>query len=163
MSGPTQSEELTLIQDSIRSANSKIRFFRIALGASNSAQAMANQDIQKILNGNYASERVSVSWDAARETLRYEAKIAFLATMCVESALPLGGSIDIQNDRGGWRIRGIGPRIKFEREQWDVLSNGDASELTAGSIQFGLLAAAFAKTGQTAQVGHSDSAISIIF
>lgn len=161
MSGVPQTPELKLIEESVENANARLKFFRVAFGAASGGQVMARGDLLKLLEGTFAGSRLKVKWDAYSDPTRSEAKIAFLAVLCLESALPMGGEIGIGAEQGEWKFHAYGPKIRFEAETWARLK-GQSSERPASSeVQFPLLAEALATIGRTALVGHSDSAVSL--
>ena len=163
MSGLKPSPELSLIEESIANANARVRLFRLAFGSANGAQRMARSDIVKLLGDCFGSGRIQVTWEPTSDVSRIEAKIALLAVLCLEVALPAGGKIVLRCDRGHWQMQAYGNKIRFDANPWGILSNStaDATELQPAHIQFALLRDALAQLGQTAQAGHSDSAASI--
>lgn len=163
MSGVASSPEMKLIEEAVASANARVKFFRVALGGSTGAQMLARSEILKLLDGCYGGGRLTVRWEPPSDPSRTEAKVAFLALMCIETVLPQGGDIVINADRGNWQLQAYGPTIKFDAELWASLTR--ETDLTIGSsqIQFVLLKAALDAIGQPPQVGHSDSAVSLRF
>ena len=162
MSGMGDSPELKLIEESIESANSRVRYFRVAFGASSGSQIMARTEVLSLLDGIYAGGRLTVRWDAPSDPTRSEAKMGFLAIMCAEAALPMGGEISVSCDRGNWQIQAYGKaKIKFEKEIWKLLNAPMPSDVPSSKVQFLLLGEAFTQLGLTPQVGHSDTALSI--
>lgn len=161
MSGLNNSPELKLIEESIESANARVRFFRVVFGASSGAQIMARPEVSGLLAGVYSGGRLNVRWESPSDPTRTEAKVGFLAIMCAESALPNGGEITITSDRGEWQLQAYGPKIKFETEFWSVLKGNLSTEIPSSKVQFSLLAQALSALDRKPQVGHSDSAVSI--
>lgn len=161
MSGMGDSPELKLIEESIQSANSRVRYFRVAFGAASGSQVMARTEILSLLDGVYAGGRFVVRWDAPSDPTRSEAKMGFLAIMCAEAALPLGGEVTVTSDRGNWQVQAYGTKIKFEKEHWKLLNAPIPSDVPSSKVQFLLLGEAFTQLGLNPQVGHSDSAMSL--
>ncbi|WP_089945504.1 histidine phosphotransferase family protein [Litoreibacter albidus] len=163
MSGLQPSPELTLIEESIANANARVRLFRVAFSAASAGQRMARGDIVKLLGDCYGIGRIQVSWEPTADVCRVEAKIALLAVMCLEVALPAGGRIVVRCDRGQWQLQAYGTKIRIEPAPWAFLRSptADAGELAPAYIQFALLRDALAQLGKTAQAGHSDSAASL--
>ena len=163
MSGVANSPELTLIEEAVASANARIKFFRVALGGSTGSQMLARSEILKLLDGCYGNGRLTVRWEPPSDPSRTEAKVAFLALMCIETVLPQGGEIVINADRGNWQLQAYGPTIKFNPELWASLTRETDLKIASSQIQFVLLKEALTSIGQPPQVGHSDSAVSLRF
>lgn len=161
MSGVSQTPEMKLIEESIENANARLKFFRVAFGASTGGQIMARGDLVKLLEGTFTGGRLKVTWDAYSDPTRSETKIAFLAILCLESALPLGGEIGVSAERGEWRFHAYGPKIRFEADTWAHLKGQAKGHAASSDVQFPLLAAALQSVRRTAQVGNSDSAVSL--
>lgn len=163
MSGLGDTPELNLIEESIQSANARIKFFRVALGASSGSQIMARAEIMKLLAGCYGGGRMKTRWDAASDPTRTDAKIGFLAIMCMETALPNGGEVIVSMEHGSWTVSAYGPKIRFEQPLWGLVAGKPYEDLTSGMVQFALLGDVMRMTGKTPQIGHSDSAVSLKF
>jgi histidine phosphotransferase ChpT len=161
MAGMGDSPELKLIEESIQSANARVRFFRVAFGAASGTQIMARTEILSLLDGIYAGGRLMVRWDSPTDPTRTEVKLGFLAIMCAEAALPLGGEVTIASDRGNWQVQAYGKKIKFESDLWAALNSPISEDVMSSKVQFLLLGEALTQVARTAQVGHSDSAVSV--
>ena len=159
MSGVAQSPEMKLIEEAVESANARVRFFRVALGASSGTQMLARAEVLRLLDGCYGGGRLAVRWSPPSDPSRTEAKTAFLAIMCMEIALPQGGEIAISADRGNWQLQAFGPMVRYDPEVWSALTR--EKTLPSSQVQFALLRDVFESTGQTPLVGHSDSAVSL--
>lgn len=124
MTGGTDSPEIGLIRESIDSANARIRLFRVAFGAAPHGAMMARSEIVDVLDKNYLSSRVQVTWSPADEVPRREVKIAFLAILCLTTALPWGGLIDVRRDPGGsWIAEAEAEKTRIEEEVWSTLDD----------------------------------------
>ncbi|RLJ41718.1 histidine phosphotransferase ChpT [Litoreibacter meonggei] len=163
MSGLPPSPELSLIEESIANANARVRLFRLAFGVASDGQRMARGDIVKLLGDCYGNGRIQVIWEPTSDVSRIEAKIAFLAVLCLEAALPAGGKIVLRCDRGRWQMQAYGSKIRFDPAPWNLLSSNmpDTSEFQPAHVQFILLRDTLAQLGKTALAGHSDSAASL--
>ncbi len=163
MSGLGDTPEMKLIEESIASANARIQFFRVALGASSGTQIIARAEIMKLLAGCYGTGRLKTRWDAASDPTRTQTKVGFLAIMCMETALPNGGEVIVSNEHGAWSIQAYGPKIRFDAGLWGLVAGKPHEDLTSGMVQFGLLGEALKMTSKIPQIGHSDSAVSLKF
>ena len=155
--------EFALISDSVSNANAKIRFFRIAFGLASPDQGAARSQILSILGDFYRDTRIRADWAVANDCYRSEAKAAFLAMMCIESALPFGGDIQISRADGAWRVSGSGTKLKFEPELWEAAHKGNNPAIDPKSVQFPLLHGALARLGRSLSLARSDTSITLDF
>ncbi len=133
------SPEMEMISQSIEMANSRLRLYRVAFGTVGDGQMMSRSEILSILGSVNAAQRHHLSWASSRELTRRQVKLAFLALMCVETALPWGGEITVSDNPSGLRLAGLADRIKHDDGLWDALTTGEhPGELTSARIQFGL-------------------------
>lgn len=133
--------EMALIQDSCDNASARIRFFRIAFGAAGEGQALAASEIRATFEALTRTGRITADWQIADRVPRHEVQLAFLAYLCAESALPLGGTITMARRDGGIRTEATGPRIKVEPDCWAFLTgDGTLAQVNAAQVQFALLA-----------------------
>jgi len=140
--GATRGPEMALIAQSVAAANARIRFFRVAFGLSSDDQRLGRPEVVSILSDLTAGGRVSIDWQLPSDLLRREAKLIFLAILCVESAMAFGGRITITQDGGRYSISGKAARLKIDVGVWEHLSNPTASvELTPALVHFALLPA----------------------
>ncbi len=166
MSGATPGPELALISESVTSANARIRFFRIAFGAAEPEQTVKRAEILSILSDMTRGGRLNITWQAVGDPSRCEAKIAFLALQCLESALPFGGRIVVGghsgDGTGGWRITAEAERMTVDPALWRQLEGaGPAGPLAAAQVQFALLPDEAARQGRRVTTEIADRQISI--
>lgn len=163
MSGHPPSAEMKLIEESVENANNRIRFFRVAFGGASAAQRMARGDIVKLIAGCYAGGRIAVKWQVMPDCSRVETKLALLSILCMESGLPAGGEIIIAEERGEWQIHAYGSKIRFDPDCWNTVNGRATEDLSSAQVQFALLRDALETLGRKPQIGHSDSAISLMY
>jgi histidine phosphotransferase ChpT len=133
MKGP----ELSLITESIGHANARIKFFRIAFGATSTDQRMAGTEVKSILAGMTEGGRYSIDWQGPVDLARRDVKLVFLLILCLETALPYGGQITIGWVDARWSLRTAGPRVKIEAQLWECLIAPDpAVEVGPAQVQF---------------------------
>ena len=77
LSGAAQSPEMLLIADSVRTANAKLRFMRIAFGDATGANSAGASEINDILSHNFADNRFSVDWRMTNTLSRRDLKMFF--------------------------------------------------------------------------------------
>ena len=161
MTGAANSPEMKLIEEAVASANARVKFFRVALGAATGTQMLARSEVLKLLDGCYGGGRLAVRWNPPSDPTRTEAKVALLALMCLETTLPQGGEIMINEERGSWQLQAYGPTVRYDAEIWSVLTRGSQEPLASSQVQFQLLHDALTAISASPLVGHSDSAVSL--
>ena len=129
MSGMNMSPEVALIDESVRNASARLRFFRVAFGAGD-AQPVPALETSGILRDLYARSKWQVSWPDGVAAPRNALRMVFLSLLCLETGMPYGGQIAIDHRDAGWDI------------------TGTADRLTASQVQFGLLPAIVKDSGQ---------------
>lgn len=163
MSGTGMSPELQLIAESVNAANAKLKFFRVAFGKAGADQRLGRPEIVALLDEMSRTGRLRLVWEAEGDHARAQVKLAFLAVLCLETALPFGGTVQISTDgTGGWRVAGEAQRTKPDPALWSVLE-GAAHEVPPAQVQFPLLAEAAAALGRKPrwQVNETQAIIEI--
>lgn len=141
LSGMPVGPELDLITQSIDSAKSKIRFFRVTYGRAPTGSTLAQAEITSILGDYFKDARVTVLWHPMREVQRREIKIVFLAIQCLESVLPYGGEIHVTLEGTEWLITASSEKIRPLPDLFNLLTGIQGQEdLSAADVQFGMLA-----------------------
>lgn len=153
MEGLGKGPEITLISESVANASARIRYFRIAFGASNTDQRVGRPEIQSILDDLTRGSRLTIDWQAEGDQLRREIKLIFLAIQCLETAMAYGGIITIQRTDGRWTVKGTATKMKIDPDLWETLSNPAAQhEITAAQVHFALMPAELATQGRKFQL-----------
>ncbi|QYZ68345.1 histidine phosphotransferase family protein [Neotabrizicola shimadae] len=133
--------EVALISESVAHASARIRFFRLAYGASSGDQRVPRGEVTAILADLGRRGRLAVDWTSATDLARRDVKLILLLIQCLETVLPAGGRITVAQDGAKWRIEAAGPRLKIDPALWAVLVDPAAGpEVGASEVQF-LLAA----------------------
>ena len=139
MSGAVAGPELELISDSVLNANARIRFFRVAFGAAGDQQ-MGRAEVVSILEDISKAGRMKFQWTPTEGCSRSEVRMAFLAALCLESALPYGGVINVLNAGGNWTVVGEGRKVNVEDDLWGNLDgSSDDAKITPALVQFAML------------------------
>lgn len=139
MSGAGSGPEVALISESVANANARIRFFRIAYGATGGGGSVAAAEIRSILAALSRGSRTRIDWRAADDVPRPVAKLAFLALQCLETALAWGGEITVTS-AGGWRAEARAARLNVDEALWSSLSAPAPDPAIApAQVQFALL------------------------
>jgi histidine phosphotransferase ChpT len=162
MTQDTGSAEFGLINDSVDTANAKIRFFRVAFGAGSPSQMIGRNEVLSILADSARGGRLNYFWQVEDDLVRRDARIAFLLLQCIENALPHGGSVTISEADGTWSFIGTGEKLKLEAELWDSLTNEfSLYDHTASQVQFALLPDALRDAGKTLEVNVIDHQLAV--
>ncbi|WP_137387597.1 histidine phosphotransferase ChpT [Rhodoligotrophos defluvii] len=91
---------LDLIRRSAKTASAKLRFCRMAFGASGSAGAYLDlTEAEEVARGFIGEEKVKLAWDAPRETRpKAEAKLLLNLLMVALLGIPRGGQVTVRLD-----------------------------------------------------------------
>ena len=163
LSGQEQTPEIALIAESVESANARIRFFRVAFGAAADEQTIGAQEIGAIFDALDRSGRHRIAWRAGGGARR-EVKLAFLVILCIESALPWGGTIVAERTDDGWRITGRAERAKIDPALWSALADlGAPLEVSSAEVEFPLARDSAARLGRDLQVALAETAVAVTF
>ena len=141
MDGKSSSPELSLIVDSVANATARIRFFRVAFGAPGASEhRIARAEVVNILGDLTRGARLSMDWQSPTDLSRREVKLAFLAILCLESAMPHGGTLLIERGESRWTLRGDAARLRIDPDLWELLSNPSAHvDIGPAQVHFALL------------------------
>ncbi|WP_275450654.1 histidine phosphotransferase family protein [Octadecabacter antarcticus] len=108
--------------------------------------------------------RLSYSWNVAGDPPRLDVRTALLSMMCVETALPLGGDIEITLDQNNWQITASHDRLTLDPDLWLPLNKGTyQSDLSAAQVHFGLLPEMAHEAGRTLTLTHGTDWVTISF
>lgn len=139
MSGGTPGPEMELIHESVGNASARIRYFRVAFGAAGE-QMMGRAEIVSILKDVMAGSRLHVAWGPMDAQPRSSVRMAFLALLCVEAAMPYGGRIEISQSEGHWLLHGLADKLNVDEKMWNILATKEApADLRPSQVQFALL------------------------
>ncbi|NIZ14643.1 histidine phosphotransferase family protein [Phaeobacter sp. HF9A] len=163
MSNSLDGPELELIADSVNNANARIRFFRIAFGAAGE-QELGRAEVVSVLEDVSKGGRIKYNWSPQEPAARRDVRMAFLAGLCLENALPYGGSVQILRSGASWTVVGEGRKIAADPTLWSSLSpEGGAVDFTPAQVQFALLSSAAQNAGCALKVEETLEKISISF
>jgi hypothetical protein len=95
LSGTPAGPEIDLIAQSVALAKARLRFLRLAFGAAAPGQLVSGSEIAAALSGPVGAARLAIDWQPADGAERTLVKLAFLSLMCLESAMPFGGSVTV--------------------------------------------------------------------
>lgn len=162
MSGVAMSPELQLIAESVASANARVKFFRIAFGQASADQRLGRPELVTLMKALSQGGRMTYDWQVEGDQPRRAVKLAFLAILCLEPAMPRGGTISVHSDQGHWHVAGTAERTKPDPALWANL-DGEASKISPAQVQFALLPREAALQGRALHWEMSDSGVAITF
>lgn len=163
LSGSANGPELDLIRESVQNANAKIRYFRVAFGHSSADQMVGEQEILTILDNVGIGARMMVDWTVQGPVERAELRLAFLAILCFEAALPFGGVVSVQREDGVWTFTGESEKLRADEVLWDALVSGDLPEdLAPAKVQFGLVPRFAKAIGRQAKVSRTEARLVVV-
>ncbi|NOC44701.1 histidine phosphotransferase family protein [Ruegeria sp. HKCCD7559] len=139
MVGAVQGPEMELISGSVGSAGARIRFFRVAFGSAGE-QPLGRAEVAELLKDIERTGRVRVNWFMTEPIPRNQIKLAFLALMCCESAMPMGGEVEIENQGANWTVTGTADKLNVDNTLWKHVATGRfPNKITPAQVQFALL------------------------
>ncbi|MFD2739212.1 histidine phosphotransferase family protein [Sulfitobacter aestuarii] len=147
MSGGGAGAELELINESVEAATARIRYFRIAFGAAGE-QMIRRSETMSILRDLYGTGRLDVSFAPLKSQPRTMLRLTFLGLMCLESAMPYGGEVQILLNQGKWQLNGSAEKLNIDAPLWGLLKGQEQqAELQPAHVQFALLPQVAADAG----------------
>lgn len=160
----TATPELELVGQSAHSAQAKLKFFRLAFGASSDASiggAEAGRTAVDMFSSGRIKLEITKSWGARERRL---VKLLYLLLLCVESSLPRGGVIRCTPTVSGWRISVAGVPVAAPENLWQyVISGQNGIAVDAKTIQFSLARQCMIEQSISLGADLSDTGLSIEF
>ncbi|WP_241962990.1 histidine phosphotransferase family protein [Thalassorhabdomicrobium marinisediminis] len=164
LTGVGAGPEFQLVEDSVANATAKLKLLRLAFGAASREQVCSRIEILSILDAVAHGGRLRYSWHVSGDVARLDARVALLAAMCVESALPMGGEIDLRKSGEHWEVQTQNDRLTLDPNLWGPLGrNACPDDLSAAQVHFGLLAPMAEEAGRKPQVSHGANWVKIAF
>ncbi len=155
---------MALISESVQNANARIRFFRVAFGAANAGQSVAEREVRAVLAPGTDARKIETTWNPVGDQPRGEVKLAFLILQCLETAMPWGGKIVVTEQDGHWSIWAEADRFNAAPALWDLLTNANENtEVLPAQVHYALIAPELAKQGRSAEVTLSETTINVLF
>ena len=155
--------EMQLICDSVKSASARIRFFRIAFGAASDEPVVRNE-VTSILTEMFDGGRLAVEWGPVDIQTRKAVRCAFLTILCLETAMPFGGQIQVSSSRSSWEIVGKSDKFSNIDVLWNESSLSNTSaKMSPTHVQFSMLRTAANDEDLDLRLKRSPKEISILF
>ena len=148
LAGGSAAAELALVNDSLATALAKLRFYRVAFGPADPQGRQSLDEAAQITDAMFHG-RFGVVWDAdGAELPRPAARLAYLAILCLEKSLPMGGHVRVAVGEGRITLSVAGRRTAPPAGLWaHVLDGAPLVEIKADGVQFPLLRQALAASG----------------
>lgn len=164
LTGQAVGPEIALINESVETARRRIKSFRIAFGAAAPGQIVSAGEIAELVAPGPDGRRLEIDWAVAGDVPRRDAKALFLALMCLESAMPWGGRVQIRPVPDGWQVTATADRMRLEPALWQILEGGPLSaDLTANAVHFALLAHEMANRSRAIALTRTEATVSLAF
>jgi histidine phosphotransferase ChpT len=161
LSGTPHSPELALISESVKSANAKVRFLRIAFGDASSGTPVAYSEINDILGIIYNTTPLKLLWTINTPVEHKELKLCFLILLCIEKMQPYGGILKVTRTHTDIRFDISGRDLKTDG-YWDTQTMRLNPQSGPSFIQFNLAQIMLDDLGYTMHLGENDARISIL-
>lgn len=132
------SPEMALITASLAQAEARLQFFRLAFGAADAGADFAHKELSTLLHALGRDSRVHYHCQPCAPVSRPMVQLICLSLLCLEGALPTGGTLSIASDGPNWHITAQGEKIQPMPERWALLTGPDTA-LSPRDVQFSLL------------------------
>ncbi len=164
MAGEIGGPEMELISQSVTNANARIRFFRVAFGATKTGQMIGNDEVGAIIADINLGGRIQINWHSDVNLARDQVKLAFLLIQCFETAMPYGGNVTIRHQDDGWRLHCDGQRIKIDPALWELLVCTDPErDISPSNVHFAIVSGVAQQAGRRLQTDLNENSISLRF
>ena len=133
-------EEIALVRSSAEAAAARLRLFRLTFGAADRSQTIAPRDVLSLMEAVWKDTRLEVRWTDGETWPRPELRLALLSLMCVESAMPWGGRIEVGRNAAAWVLHAEAERMRIDHALWECLETRRMPpDLRGAEVQFGIL------------------------
>lgn len=164
MTTDTPSAEVDLIAGSVKAANARIRFFRIAYGHGGDTSIVGAAEVRSLMEAMNEHGRVNVSWDCADDLPRGCTKTAFLFLQCLETAMPYGGTIKVTRSDTKWAFTALAKNISHDTTLWSLFDDiPNESAVTPSHVHFLLASGQLAHFGRKLSYRFSDDSIELTY
>ena len=151
-------DELALIHDSLANALAKLRFFRVAFGPADPQARQSFDEAAQITDAMFYG-RFSVTWQPGDSGIpRMTARLIYLAILCMEKSLPMGGTVQVSVSNGVAGLSAEGKKVSPPADLWAHVTDGTpVGDLRSDNVQFLLLREHLASSGQHLEVAFSET------
>ncbi len=157
-------EELALINDSLATALAKLRFYRVAFGPADPEARQSMDEAAQLTDGMFHG-RFSVDWRHDQNSVeRPLVKLIYLAILCMEKSLPMGGALRISTATDAIELSVEGVRTAPPAALWAHVADGAAlDEVPSNSVQFPLLRRALLETQRRLEADFGEAGARLRF
>jgi len=121
-------------------------------------------EITSILRDLYKASRLTVFWTPQEPQHRACVRLAFLGLLCMETAMPFGGRIEIDQSEGQWSLTGVGDKLNVDPDIWAHLAQMPAAvALQPAHVQFALMPVIAAEDQRSVASQSDDTTVKITF
>jgi histidine phosphotransferase ChpT len=162
LTGLDGSPEMALITESVQNASARIKTFRIAFGAAGAGQSVSQAEIRALTAAAADGRKLEIDWQVPGDVARTDAKLAVLALMCLETAMPWGGHASVSREGALWRIAARADRLNIDPCLWAPLDSAAApGDVAPAQVHFLLLPTEAAAQARSLHVTRTEAGISI--
>lgn len=155
-------EEMSLIFDSCRHAENKVKFFRLAFGQNTADPQISRTKAEVILQDYLGIYRITLDWKLSGSASLNYIQALFTSALCLQAGLPRGGHISVEQFGEAHLIKGSGPSILQDELPWDLLAQSDlTSAVKPDNFEFALLPEFVAKVNLNIDITLADTSIEI--
>lgn len=146
--GPAAAE-LALVNESLATALAKLRFYRIAFGPADPQARQTFDEATQVSDAMFHG-RFTVSWpERGGDLPRTLTRAVYLAILCLEKSLPMGGHVRIALAGDTITLSVEGRRTAPPAALWAHVTDGaTVPDLRPDGVQFALLRQALASLGR---------------
>ncbi len=132
---------MDLITKSAKSASAKLKFSRLAFGASGSAGASIDTgEAHDVVALYMAGEKADFTWEGSRSLVpKNRVKLLLNLVLISLGAVPRGGNVGVQihgeGDTATFTLRCVGPKARVPADFVDMLNGTVEGEVSAHGIQ----------------------------
>jgi histidine phosphotransferase ChpT len=164
LAGGNSGAEIALVSESLATTLAKLRFYRATFGPADAQARQSLEEAAQITDAMF-HKRFTVAWESGnRDLARPLVRLAYLAILCLEKSLPMGGIVRVGVAQGAITLAVDGRRTLPPAELWAHVTEGaPLAELRPDAVQFALLRRALAAAGHRldARFGESSAEIAI--
>mgnify|MGYP001813787661 CR=1 FL=1 len=155
-------DELALINDSLATALAKLRFYRIAFGPADPSARQSMDEAAQLTDSMFHG-RFSVEWRFEEPSVpKPIVRLIFLAILCMEKSLPMGGCLIVNVSSDDVEISVDGTRTVPPTDLWAHVTHGaHIDDLQSNGVQFVLLRNALLAGGRTLATSFSEAGASL--
>lgn len=162
--GMAAGPELALVAESVARATARLKLFRLAFGNAPPGQSMGGATLQAILEENFNGPRRGIDADLPDDLPRSEARLALLAALCAEAALPRGGHLTLRLGATDGELVAEAERLDLDPALWaHVTGPAPATPPSPAEVQFALLPGAAAAAGRSLSLTQDATRLTLRF